>query len=1257
MAKYCCFFCPSKDYAERELDDKCPSCGRTYGFVLDYPPTKIGNYRITKHLGRGFYGAAYVAEAGFVGKKYVIKISPVSFYSFKPFKKTPFQDEVRLHAELADSAIHVVDIIDAIDETVIFVDDATSSIPCHVTVLDYVEGDSLKNFVNAATPPSAASICQVAIDLLQLRAELEANKLNHNDLHSENLIVERLRPESRRPDALDPMLRVMAIDLGSVSDESKSTGDRRGDLGFIAEHIGALLARLLARPDQMEDRDFRIALALQGIISNLRADAQNLRLPNPADMVAQVKESFYRASQPWRPWKNQLNLIRFDDHYNAQTLESWDVPKLLVDPAGHWLSEITRPGPQIITGMRGCGKTMLLRALDIHARAALRENETPEAVIQRIRNDRFVGLFASAQRLLDLREQPLLKLEYRLTRLFVAYALQASRALMHLRDVDPTAIAPGAHTRLASAVTDYLEGADDLRHSISLDDVEKRLQRILVLTGSGNEKLLVRQAPAEVFNRLADSFRECSAVFESASILFLLDDVSTRYLDLDKIESLLSALLFQSPTCAFKFTSEWQTIELGLRSPGRNHPIRVGRDLTVFDLGEDVFKTINAPGSAGKDFVAQILQLRANLHAQHPKQRDPKAILGDVSLEQVAREIASSREGAGQKKRVYRGLSCLTSVCVGDIGDIIKLYEEILRRAGNASGYPIAEYVQSECFRELSARRLYDLNRRANLFKNHALVFAQAAHELLMRSYHDARKIQERGAKRKNVRPRNDGRIRLRQYSSIYVRVTTEDEHTQKKQIDKLRELIDAGVFVFSGGSPRSKTKDSDPILQFILSYRKIYGLAAFIGLADRDRFELSGDDLSKWLELDDVAAAKEILLRNQINNEVDDTGSLNNTQTSSEAEVGIQEQPTSATPSTHFPPKRTSAPRQVDLFGVFESEEASPEPKAWADKASISVRQISQSELAALPVSSALVGLGFEDRTLESNRFLARALNPGTVHAIRYLVEGHSRAILNEWCRSGTTVLEAAYDDALATLPRLDGLSLVDISGLAKPLIFKAVRSELITKGRVLVCHASAERHYPLQEDLEKLFAAERSDDPVAFLESLAELLTGEDGPYKDIKLLDEVSDPSRNRALLAFASPKHERLFSLLDRREFDQIEIITPEGDPPHAKVARYAAEFICQNYTNASVTRFGNDDLCGLVEYLDGKYLEIYGTGGANFELGLTGTKTQALAAAVLSSVRKVSQAWYLSPKRFDEKRFSSGVGSIRVYDISIPRRAC
>jgi len=236
---------------------------------------------------------------------------------------------------------------------------------------------------------------------------------------------------------------------------------------------------------------------------------------------------------------------------------------------------------------------------------------------------------------------------------------------------------------------------------------------------------------------------------------------------------------------------------------------------------------------------------------------------------------------------------------------------------------------------------------------------------------------------------------------------------------------------------------------------------------------------------------------------------------------------------------------------------------------------------------------------------------------------------------------------------PSVDGLAVIDISGLSKPLIYKTIHRELSQKGRVIVCHAAAQNYYPLQEDLEKLFTVDQSQDPAAFLESLAEVLMGEKGPYSDIKLLDERSDPTRNRALLAFDSRKDERLFTLLDRREFDYIEVITPGENTPRAKVSAYAADFICQNYQNAKVTQIGTDDLLGLVSFLDDQYLDLYSIAGANLEIGLTGSKTQGVAAVILSSQRKVAQAWYLSPREFDEKRFSTGVGEIRVYDISIP----
>ena len=1223
--KYCCFFCPSGDYTEKSLEDICPTCGRTYGFVLDNFPTKVGKYRLTKPLGRGFYGAAYVAESEF-GRKFVIKVSPVEFYRF--FKnKAPFREEVQLHVKVAESADHVVGFIDGEETDVIFTDAANTTIRCYVTILDYVDGELLKEYISGKIKASAATVCQIAMDLLRIREEFASNQLNHNDLHDGNLIVERLRPELRRANALDDSIKVKAIDLGSISGDSKSTNDRHGDLLFIAKHVDALLERLLADPDSRDDRDYRIALSLQSVVDGFQTSVQNIRIPNIDDLIKPVQDAYTTAAHPWKPWKNTLNLRGFGDHYNAQTLESWDVPQLIVYPDTRWLDEITKPGPQIITGMRGCGKTMLLRSLDIHARATSKNDQEPsDKVLKRIKDDKFVGLFVSAQRLLSLRPQSLLKLEYRVSKLFICYALQASRALLHLKDISQSSLKFDCHKKLASSIAAFLEGAEDLIDANSIENLEQRLTNILVLSSRDAKKYSVSAPPVEVFSHLAQQLKGCSDVFESSTVFFLLDDVSTRYLEIENVGELLSALLFQNSDCAFKFTSEWQTVELGLKSPGREHPIREGRDITVFDLGADVFETLKSRGKKGKKFVADILYQRSKLHRSHPL-KTPTELLGDVSLEQIATEIASTNETSEQKKNAYRGLSCLAKVCVGDIGDVIKLYEEIIRRAPPGTQIPIPADIQSTCFRDLSSRRLYDLNRRQNYFKQHAIAFSEVAHELLIRSYRESLK-------------EGKSKPRLRQYSSIYVRITSDNENSVKDQIDRLRELIDASVFVFTGSAARTKTKDSNPIQQFILSYRKIYGLNAFIGLSDRDRFELSGSELEAWLT--QPALAKEILLRNQVEEDFAETDSDDD---DNEIDLVVSNG------------QAITTPKSLVQYGLFDSIEEIPPKKDLlrfkAKNINVSIKYLDNSSIAQIDADAVFTGLGFEDRTFASNNFLSKLVKPKHVYAIRYKLNGYSDAIIDSWSKAQIKVDEIMYSSPAVMFPDVEGVAIVDVSGLSKPLIYKTIHRELSKKGRVIVCHAAAQNYYPLQEDLEKLLTLNQSEDQAAFLESLAEVLMGEKGPYSDIRLLDENSDPTRSRALLAFASAKHERLFSLLDRREFDYIEVITPVEDTPRAKVSAYAADFIVQNYHNAKVTNIGTDDLFGLVSFLDDQYLDLYSSAGANLEIGLTGSKTQAVAAAILSSRRKIAQAWYLSPKEFDEKRFSTGVGQIKIYDISIP----
>jgi len=702
----------------------------------------------------------------------------------------------------------------------------------------------------------------------------------------------------------------------------------------------------------------------------------------------------------------------------------------------------------------------------------------------------------------------------------------------------------------------------------------------------------------------------------------------------DKIEQIFSALLFSNPVCAFKFTSEWQTIELGLRSPARVHPIRIDRDVSVFDLGSVVHNIVKRRGKGlGKNFVEKILEQRAAHFAGHPPSIKPSQLLGDVTLETVATEIAGSGETSNARKKVYRGLTCLANVCVGDIGDIIKLYEEILK-ASDQKALPIPAEVQSQCFQDISALRLYDLNRRRVGLMRSAKAFAEASYELLVRSAKEVARGKE---------------SRLRQYSTVYVRVASEvpsdRDETQRldeKQVEQLRDLIDAGVFVFSGGNPRTKTKDSNPVQQFKLSYRKIYGLANFIGLSDRDRFELSGADLQEWLSNPDTA--KEILLRNQ-KGEIDDEGEGDNEGIAIEDEANVRSEP--------FGTAKTAGWAQGQLkFEVTQPEEEAKEETLPGLPVKIEVMSISEEALTGRSFDTVLVGIGFEERTLASNQALARLTVPLKVIAVVYPNPGQRNGILRAWVDKGRAIEEVAYADCIYGVPDLGAESLIDVSGLAKPAIFHAVRKQLTKYGRVVICHGAAETYYPLQSDLEPLFSAESGRNKPEMLAELAKVLKGEDGPYEPRRLLSEGGDALRKRVLLGYISPKHERIFELLQMREYDGIELVCGEGDDPRSKVARLAGEVLIRNYPNARLMPISSNDLTRLVEHADDTYRALYGTAGASFEVALTGSKLQAVASAVVSAKRKVAQAWYVSPKNFDSTRFSKGAGEVHFYEIRL-----
>ena len=1217
--KYCCFLHPKKDQSLKELTDLCPDCGRPYDFPLHSHPKNIREFNIERAAGRGFYGVTYRARTGRFGEPRAVKVIPKAIYEL--FGKD-FAKECESHHALAENTEHLARIEDAFDEEVTFGD---VTLPCHVAVLRWIEGKTLHELLVEQQMLEATVVTQIALDLLTLLDELQRGGKRHNDLHKKNIVIEYNKNAPPRTDRIHADFKAVAVDFGSIDDASLSGDARIGDLANVGHHIRDLTRQIREHPASETDLNWRLASALDETARSLLRDPTSQRL-SFADLRSEIATlAIHRARTP--VWRSALELKSLSEHYNAQTIESAYVPNLLVLPAhSTWSDEVRTPGPQVISGMRGCGKTMLLKSLDFHARAFRDQKESADEVIARLTKERFVGLFLACAKLLDQSNRSPGNLH---VRLLVGYALATLRISQHLRDLKPEAVDARFPAYIAQALGECLTPTQGLADIVSEYKLEEFLVRTQLQLGQ-EDFLSLKASPVNVFPVFARVFEKISAeVFGGAHVLFLLDDVSTRFISEETISELISALLFSSEKCSFKFTTEAQTLELVLKSPGRIEQARQGRDYTVFNLGSEVSRLIRGRGNDGKKFIADILDRRSQFYLRKLG-ASPLQVLGDQRLSDIATAIGKAFETPEGRKRIYWGLSALTNLCVGDVGEVIRLYEDILKQA-KPGEFPVPADIQHKCFQHICTSALHDVNRRNTKFKDHALGFANAAHKLL----------------RKSLVPSEGKPKRVRQYAQVYVSISTGNQEWIFKEI---RELIDAGIYALdsSTAAPRTKRVNADPMQQFILTYRKLYGLSTLIGLAYRDRFELSGVDLETWLRK--PAEAEEVFLRNEGGGDEqadaedetqEETLGIGAPETRPESEAGTPSRSQAGQIEMQF----WSQPTRSSKAGVGLEEESATEALGVV---------IEELDLSAVPdVDLMIGGLGIEERCEESlRRLLEKCRSRGAV-LVQFPLVGRAHAIqaMFDDHRIPTSVVSSEAALGWELPPSVENV-VVDISGLAKPAIFHLCRHILEQRKSLYVCHTQAREYYPSDQDIAPVLKAHSEEDVAQLLEGVADVFKGEDKPYKRIALLEERQDDSRPRALIAFASAKHERLLTLIDARYYDYVGIAFSSAKTGRGRISEIAARFAVRNFNGAACYPVSSTDLRENVGFLARLYSELYHQSGYNVEIGLTGSKVCGLAAAILAARWKIAQAWYVKPESFSRDRFTTGVGPSRLYRVSI-----
>lgn len=1169
----------------------------------------------------------YRARQESLGRIVVLKVVPIAVYEF--FKKD-WARECQEHAIIAEGTPFVADITEQFDDAV---EIENSIVNCHVAVLENIAGPTLEQVL--ATPDkyqfTARIAAQIAADLFEiLHLFIQRNRF-HNDLHSGNIIVQDVGSQMLRSSAIEPSVRAVAIDLGSVldADESGKHGGRvLGDQHHIARHLARLATAVQDR--RKSDMDYRIAGTLRGLAEHLTPAATAQRIMTVDDASQVIRSAMNALDEPWR---QPLSLHRFGDAYNAQALESWHVPELWFDPDNKWLTKTTARGPQVITGMRGCGKTMLLRALHFHARATQAARVSGgNGILGEVEKDVFLGVYASCQKLLDPQHHHVSEgngPKSPFERLYVAYLRDAIQILRHLRSIAAGALLGAIDVLLRDALKPL-----EMEPQSEIPQGERAFEQLLLNLqfelAEGKSSCRLRMAPAEAFGHLADTIRRAAPSLTGKYVLFLLDDVSTRYLHHDTVREVISQLLFQHPSCAFRITTEAQALHRVLLSPGGTEAANPTRDYEEFDLGNEVYRLLKEGSTRDSiEFVSEILRRRGRQFQDELYRREPIKLLGDISLEQIANEIAASSASSPARKRVYRGLRALQAVCVGDLGDVVKLYEKILRRAKLSEGV-VSDEDQCDCFLEHSASLMHFLNRRDEHKKGLALAFAQASGELLQRS------------------ARNGGTVnrRLRQYTKLYVRVDAGPDF--ESVAAELLSLLDAGVFVYDGGVPRTKIRDDDPVLQFKLSFRKILGLASFIGLADRDRFELSGETLRRWLKKPDEA--KNILVDSEAKSASQAADSFNEDLANGtvESHRSRPEESFSIQSPAKNQESSLKSPMQLELVVPIESV---PKMQPTYPTLGMSAKVLNLQDIAKRPVDTIVLALGFEERTRVSAERLLEVVQPQRILLVQY--GDHQGDEIAQLVKQLSIPSQVIKDTgALASsLQDMKGEIVIDCSGLSKPYLFVATRDALRRRKQVTIVHTLAEQYYPRNDELEAHGITPASQYSEIF-SRLGDVLMGEVPPYRLIQVHDEPAEPERWRALLASASAKNDRLLHMLDARTYDAARIFVPPPVSARQRVARAAAELAASAAdSNVGLIEVDTNDIVHALQATENIYNDLYFGSGANVEIGLTGSKMHAVAFAALAAAARVSAAWYVSPQTFDEQRFTLGTRETRCFEVS------